>query len=150
MLHVAVHLKTVDGSVMSLLGKATLHLCISNCKFSHTFVISDKLPDTDILFGIDILKRYSLSYSWDEDKQLFMQRAGSLITYTRNCKQEHNITVVKSSLKIPPGHNGITPVNIKGHNLKAHWDNSSAINTSTGNLIQTSMCSMGSITSKTN
>ena len=63
-----VHLKTVDGSAMSSQGKATLHLCITNFKFPHTFIICDKLPDTDILFGIDIQKRYSLSYSFDEHK----------------------------------------------------------------------------------
>ena len=71
-LHTAVHLNTVDGSAMSSLGKATVHLCIASFKFSHTFIIYDKLPDTDILFGIDIQKRYSLSYSWDADKQLFI------------------------------------------------------------------------------
>ena len=59
----AIHLKTVDGPAMYLLGKATLHLHITNFKFSHTFVICDKLLDRDILFGIDIQKRYSLSYS---------------------------------------------------------------------------------------
>ena len=61
----AVHLKTADGSSMSSLGKAALLLHTANFKFSHIFVICDKLPDTDILFGIDIQKRYSLSYSWD-------------------------------------------------------------------------------------
>ena len=42
LLHAAVHLKTVDGSSMSSLGKAALHLCIANFKFSHTFIICDK------------------------------------------------------------------------------------------------------------
>ena len=79
-------------------------------KFFHTFIICDKLPDTDVLFGIDIKKRYSISYSWDSDKQLFIQRLGSFLTYTRNCEQQHNIAVVKSPFKIP--------VTIKGHNLK--------------------------------
>ena len=115
----AVNLKTAYGSAMSSLGKATLHLCIANFKFPHTFVICDKLPDTDILFGIDIQKRYSLSYSWDVDKHLFIQREGSLLTYTRNCEQHNNISVVKSSLKIPPRHNGVISVTIKVHNLKA-------------------------------
>ena len=115
----AVHLKTVDGSEMSLLGKATLHLCITNFKFSHTFIICDKLPDTGILFGIYMQKRYSLSHSWDADKQLFIQREGSFLTYTRNCEQQYNIAVVKSPLKIPPRHNGTIPFTIKGHNLKA-------------------------------
>ena len=146
---VAVHLKTAEGSGMSSLSKATLCLHIASFKFSHTFAICHKLPDTDILFVIDIQKRYSLSYSWDAYKQLFIQREGLLLTYTRNCKQQHNITVVKSPLKLPPRHNGIIPVNIKGHNLKAQWYTSSVINTSTGDLIQASMCFMESITSKT-
>ena len=115
----AVHLRTTDGSSMSSLDKATLHLHITSFRFSHTFIICDKLMDTDILFGIDIQKRYPPSYSWDSDKQLFIQREGSFLTYTRNCEQQHNIAVVKSPLKIPPRHNGIITVNIKGHNLKA-------------------------------
>ena len=53
----AVNLKTAEESSMSSLGKAMLHLHIANFKFSHTFIISDKLPDTDTLFGIDIQKR---------------------------------------------------------------------------------------------
>ena len=44
-----VHLKTADGSSMSSLGKATLYLCITNFKFSHTFIICDKVPETYIL-----------------------------------------------------------------------------------------------------
>ena len=43
----------------------------------------------------------------------------SILTYTRNCQQQHNDAVVKSPLKIPPMHNGIILVTIKGHNLKA-------------------------------
>ena len=103
---------------MTSLGKATLHVCIANFKYSHTFIICGKLPDTDILFGIAIQKIYSLSYHWDADKQLFIQREGSFLTYTRNCEQQHNIGVVKSPLKIPPRHNAIIPVTIRGHNLK--------------------------------
>ena len=68
----AVHLKIADGSSVSSLGKAILHLHIANFRFPNTFAICDKLPDTDILFGIEIQKRYSLSYSWDSDKQLFI------------------------------------------------------------------------------
>ena len=33
-LPVAIHLKTAEGSSMSSLSKATIHLCISNFKFS--------------------------------------------------------------------------------------------------------------------
>ena len=70
----AVHLKTADGSAMSSLGKASLQLCIANFKFFYTFIICDKLPDTDILFGINIHRRYSLSCSWNAGKQSFIQR----------------------------------------------------------------------------
>ena len=92
----ALHLKTADGSSMSSLGKATLHLCTPNFKFAHTFMICDNLPDMDILVCIDIKKRYSPSCSWDFNKQLFIQREGSVLTYSRNCEQQHNITVVTS------------------------------------------------------
>ena len=64
-------------------------------------------------------KKYSLSFSWDSDKQLLIQRDGSFFTYTRNCEQQHNIAVVQSPFKIPPRYNGIIPITIKGHNLKA-------------------------------
>ena len=57
----AVHLMTAEGSSMSSLCKATLHLGIANFKFSHTFIICAKLPETDILFDIDIQKKYCLS-----------------------------------------------------------------------------------------
>ena len=63
-------------------------------------------------------KRSSLSYSWNSDKQFLVQKEGSFLTCTMNCEQQHNIAVVKSPLKIPPRHNGITPVTIRGHNLK--------------------------------
>ena len=45
------NLRTAYGSPMSLMGKATLHLWIEDFKFSHTFVICDRLPETDFLFG---------------------------------------------------------------------------------------------------
>ena len=44
----------------------------------------------------------------------------TFLTYTRNCEQQHNIAVVKSTFKIPPRHNVIIPIMIKGHDLKAH------------------------------
>ena len=107
-----------------------------------------QLPETDILFGIDIQKRFSLSYSWYSDKQLFIQREGSFFTYTRHCEQQHDITVMKSTLKIPTRHNGIIPFTIKGHNLKAPMGYLSVITMSTGDLIQTSMWLIEFITSK--
>ena len=40
------------------------------------------------------------------------------MTYARNGAQQHNIIVVRSTLKIPPRHNGIIPITKKGCNLK--------------------------------
>ena len=114
-----VHLKIAEGSSVASFGKATLHLCIAYFKLSHTFIICDKLLDINILFVIDLQKRYSLSYSWDLDKQLFINRECSFLTYTRNCEKQHNIAVLKSTLKLPLRQNGIILSTIKGHNVKA-------------------------------
>ena len=94
-LSAAVCLKTADGSAMSSLGKVTLHLHIDNFKFFHTFIICDKLRDTDILFGTDIQNRYSLSYSWDVDKQLLIQREGLFLISTRHCENQYDTAIVK-------------------------------------------------------
>ena len=75
----AIHLKTGDGSSMSLLGNDTLHLTLLTSSFPIplSYVVSYQ---TDILFSIDIMKRYSLSHSWDLDKQLFIQRESLFFT----------------------------------------------------------------------
>ena len=72
----ALNLWTADGSPMSSMGKATLHLWIADFKFLHTFVICDKLPDMDFLFGHRPTKLYSLFYCWDFDRYLCIQREG--------------------------------------------------------------------------
>ena len=53
-------------------------------------------------------------------RELFIWREGSFLTYTRNSEQHQNIAGIKSTLKIPPRHNGATPIKIKGHNLRDH------------------------------
>ena len=45
-----------------------------------------------------------------------------ILTYTRNCEQKAIIEIVKSTLKIPPRHNGIIPIKIKGHAIKGHTE----------------------------
>ena len=44
-----------------------LHLRIADFKFTHNFIIYDRLPDTEIIFAIDIQKKLSLSYAWDKE-----------------------------------------------------------------------------------
>ena len=69
----AAKLNTTDGSLMTTLGLPALHLCISDFKFTHNFIISNQLPDTELIFGIDIQKKFSLSYTWDKDQQCYIQ-----------------------------------------------------------------------------
>ena len=43
-------LNTADGSPMTALGMTALHLRIAEFKFTHNFVIYNRLPDTEITF----------------------------------------------------------------------------------------------------
>ena len=87
------------------------------------------LPDMDLIFGINIPKKFSISYAWDKEKNCYIQKEGKFLTYTRNCKQKATIGIVKSTrnckqeatigivkltLKIPPWHNGVVPIKISG------------------------------------
>ena len=42
---------------MTALGMTALHLKIADFKFTHNFVICNRLPDTEIIFGIDLQKK---------------------------------------------------------------------------------------------
>ena len=59
-------LNTADGSPMMALDMTALHLRIVEFKFTHNFVICNRLSDMEIIFGIDIQKKFSLSYAWDK------------------------------------------------------------------------------------
>ena len=48
---------------MSALGTTALHLRIAEFKFTHNFIICDQLPKTELIFGIDIQRKFSLSYA---------------------------------------------------------------------------------------
>ena len=47
-------LKTADVSPMTTLGMTALHLRIADFKFTCNFIVCDRLPDTEIIFGIDV------------------------------------------------------------------------------------------------
>ena len=94
-----VKLNTANSSPMTALGMTALHLRIADFKFTHNFVICDRLPDTKLIFGIDIQKKFSISYVWDKEKNCYIQRDGEFLTYTRNCEQKATIGIVKSTLK---------------------------------------------------
>ena len=96
---------------MMTLGSTALHLQIADFKFTHSFIICDQLPDTELIFGIDIQK-FSLSYSWDKDKNCYIQWNGKFLVFTYANTYTATIGTVKSTLKIPPRHNGVVPIKI--------------------------------------
>ena len=49
-------LNTTDGSPMTALGMTALHLRIAEFKFTHNFIICNRLPDMELIFGIDVQK----------------------------------------------------------------------------------------------
>ena len=113
-------LNTADGSSMMALGSTTLHLQIAEFKFTHNFIICNQLPETELIFGIDIQKKFSLSYAWDKEKNCYMQRNGKFLVYTHSCNCMATIGTVKSTLKIPPRHNGVIPIKISGPIIQTH------------------------------
>ena len=106
-------LNTADGSLMTALGITPLHLRRADFNFTHNFTICDRLPDTEILLGIDSQKKISLSYAWNKEKNCYIQKDGRFLTYTQNCEWKAAIGTVKPTFKIPPRHNGIIPIKIK-------------------------------------
>ena len=108
----AAKLNTADGSPMTILGSTVLHLCIADFTFTHNFIICDQLPDTEFILGMDIQKKFSLSYAWDKDHQCFIQRNGKFLSFMHATHQKATIGTVKSTLKIPPRHNGVVPIKI--------------------------------------
>ena len=110
---------TADSSPMTALGMTALHLRIADFKFIHNFIICNRLPDTEIISGIDVQKKFSISCAWDKAKNCYIQKEGKFLTYTRNCEKKATIGIVKSTLKIPPMHN-VVPIKITGQAIKEH------------------------------
>ena len=92
-------LDTADGSPMMALGSTALHLWIAEFKFTHNFIICNQLPETEHIFGIDIQKKFSLSYAWDKDKNCYIQWNGKFLVYTHSCNFTATIGTVKSTLQ---------------------------------------------------
>ena len=113
-------LNTADGSPMMTLGSTALHLQIAEFKFTHNFIICDQLPETELIFGIDIQKKFSLSYAWNKGKNCYIQWNGKFQVFTHSCNCTATIGTVKSTLKILPRHNGVIPIKISGPIIKTH------------------------------
>ena len=97
-----------------------LHLRFAEFKFTHNFIICDRFPDTEIIFGINIQKTFSFPFAWDKAKNCYIQKDGKFLTYTRNCEQKVTMDIVKLTLKILPRQNGVIPIKITGQTLKEH------------------------------
>ena len=102
---------------MTALGMTALYLRVADFTFTHNFFICDRLPDTEIIFGIDVQKKLSLSYAWDKEKNCYIQKDSRFLTYTQDYEQKVTKEIVKSTLKIPPRLNGIIPIKMKGHSI---------------------------------
>ena len=102
---------------MTTFGSTALHLCITDFKLTHNFIICNQLPDTDLILGIDIQKKFLLSYAWDKDHQCYIQRNGRFLSFTHATTKKATIGTVKSTLKIPPRHNGVVPIKISGPSI---------------------------------
>ena len=72
-------LNTAGDSPMSAIGATALHLKIAEFKFTHSFIICDQLPETELIFGIDIQRKFSLSYAWDKERNCYIQRDGRFL-----------------------------------------------------------------------
>ena len=68
------NLNTAEGSPVSAIGTTALHLRIAEFKFTHNFIICDQLPETELIFGIDMQGKFPLSYPWDKEKTVTFKR----------------------------------------------------------------------------
>ena len=76
---------------MSAIGMTALRLRIAKFKFTHNFTICNQLPKTELIFGIDIQRKFSISYAWDKEENCYIQKEGKFLTYTKNCEQKVTI-----------------------------------------------------------
>ena len=113
-------LNTADCSPMSAIGDTALHLRIAEFKFMHNFIICDQLPETELIFGIDIQRKFSLSYTWDKERNCYIQGVRKFLVYTHACDCKETIGKIKSILRIPPQHNGVISIKISGPTIKEH------------------------------
>ena len=107
---------------MSAIGATALHLRIAEFKFTHNFIICNQLPERELIFGINIQKKFSLSYTWDKERNCYIQKDGRFLVYTHACDHKATIGTVKSTLRIPAQHNGVVPIKISGPIIKTHME----------------------------
>ena len=61
----------------------TLQLRITDFTFSHNVIICDRLPKMELLFGIDVQRKFALSYAWDRKMNCYIQKGDRFLTCTK-------------------------------------------------------------------
>ena len=110
-------LTTADGSPMHIIGHATITLQLKNLQVTHHFIVVESLM-TDVILGIDFQREYRISYDWDEEKRCYIRYKGQFLCYTEDMESGINRVSVAKTIHIPPKHNGVISVSIKGHDIK--------------------------------
>ena len=110
-------LTTADGSAMHIIGHATITLHLKNLRVTHHFIVVESLM-TDVILGIDFQREYRILYDWDEEKQCYIRYKGQFLCYTEDMESGINRVSVAKTIRIPPKHNGVISVSIKGHDIK--------------------------------
>ena len=54
---------------MMALGSTVLHLWIAEFKFTHNFKLCDQLPETELIFGIGIQKKFFIMLCLGQGKK---------------------------------------------------------------------------------
>ena len=73
---------------------------------------------TDVILSIDFQREYRISYDWDEEKWCYIRYKGQFLCYTEDMESGINRVSVARTIRIPPKHNGVISVSIRGHNIK--------------------------------
>ena len=68
---------------MSAIGTTVLHLRIAEFKFTCNFIICDQLPDTELIFGIEIQRKFSISYAWNKEKTITFKKKENFNLYKK-------------------------------------------------------------------
>ena len=110
-------LTTADGSPMHIIGRATITIQLKNLRVTHHFTVVESLM-TDVILGIDFQREYRISYDWDQEKQCYIRYKGQFLCYTEDMESGINRVFVAKTIHIPPKHNGVISVSIKGHDIK--------------------------------
>ena len=73
---------------------------------------------TDVILGIDFQREYRISYDWDEDKRCYIRYKGQFLCCTEDMESGINWVSIAKTIRIPPKHNRVISVSIKGHDIK--------------------------------